>query len=809
MTGLSANMGAGLKQAAIDLVSGVAGAPADLMLKPLQSVSKAMGWGDLPSQQEMIAKGLEAIGGSPKDVVPGDAGDKLARAATYGAAGMAFPGAAAGFATGAARSAPGVLGAVRQGVSPSGIVGGAVGGVAGQVAEDAVPEGWKPAANIAGNVVAGSATMAGMQGLASLGRPVAEAVGRLGIGRKQSFGETRATPQQAQSAVGMVDDAMGSAGWARLAQKSGIEDRAQALETIIANTEAPPSLRAQAMQELRTIQGQRLEMVPGAQPTLGQVVPTPGVVSLEKVMRTGRPDPFLARSGAQSEAMVESLQKLAPTGAEPHSVGRLFTQHLDNLEQRGQQAIGQARTDVQGATQRLGATGTPELYGQEVRGFLKGHQEGEAMLAGRMFEMIDPDGKLALSTAPVKDAARMVKEGIDPRDWVYADPTVKRWVETLERGSGVELYKKFQQNWSDLSGDIRTMLRQRVDPESRPLRMLNQLKNGMKASIEGAVDNVANVEAEAVAAGRMAPEQTLVSRLQNEAEAWRAGRQQASARGTGGGDIGGGTRGGQTALPGMAGTTRPGQGGPGSNAGVQGISGAAEPLTPNMTPEQAAQYTAANRNYAQYKQTYRANEVGDVLRPDASGFNYRVLDSDVTRKFLHGGVSEPEAVRRYVEAVGGMPRAVESMRNGLVSDLHRSGIVDATGEVNLPAFTRWQRKHSGTIDQFEGLRGQFETATAAQQTLDETLAGHTRALKEFERSAAGTFLNADPAVAVGRAFGSGNSTQTFKELVRLVRGHPDAEAGLKRAVVDYRQEMNLIFSNKSNSAIGRKIIKAR
>jgi len=40
-------------------------------------------------------------------------------------------------------------------------------------------------------------------------------------------------------------------------------------------------------------------------------------------------------------------------------------------------------------------------------------------------------------------------------------------------------------------------------------------------------------------------------------------------------------------------------------------------------------------------------------------------------------------------------------------------------------------------------------------------------------------------IAVRRAFGSSNPTETFNGIVSQVRGNADAEAGLKRAVVDY------------------------
>ena len=97
----------------------------------------------------------------------------------------------------------------------------------------------------------------------------------------------------------------------------------------------------------------------------------------------------------------------------------------------------------------------------------------------------------------------------------------------------------------------------------------------------------------------------------------------------------------------------------------------------------------------------------------------------------------------------------------------------------------WQQRHAGTIQQFQGLGDQFRNVRAAQDSLNDATARHQQALADFPKSAAGHFIHDDPAVAVRRAFGSGNPAVTFQQLAGAVRGNADAEGGLKRAVVDY------------------------
>jgi hypothetical protein len=155
----------------------------------------------------------------------------------------------------------------------------------------------------------------------------------------------------------------------------------------------------------------------------------------------------------------------------------------------------------------------------------------------------------------------------------------------------------------------------------------------------------------------------------------------------------------------------------------------------------------------------------------------------VPGQILNGRADEPARVQQFTAAAGNGSQ--ELLRDALVGDLRRSGIVQGDGTLKPSAFADWQRRRAETINQFPGLSDQFRTAAAAQDALNEATASHQQALSDFQRSAAASFIRDDPTLAVKRAFGSRNPTETFTGLVSLVRGNADAEAGLKRAVVDY------------------------
>jgi hypothetical protein len=239
------------------------------------------------------------------------------------------------------------------------------------------------------------------------------------------------------------------------------------------------------------------------------------------------------------------------------------------------------------------------------------------------------------------------------------------------------------------------------------------------------------------------------------------------------------------AAAGVYGTVRSAGEQAGGIAGNPSLQGQAQPpLTPNFNQAAADAYAAARQATLERKQTYRAGSVGRILRPGPGGQDYAVPDANVTGQFLTGRPDEAGRVAAFTSAAGNGSH--ELMRDALVADLRRSGIVQQDGTLKSSAsFADWQRRRADTIRQFPGLGDQFANAAAAQRALNDATASHEAALADFQKSAAASFIKDDPMVAVRRAFGSSNPSEAFGNIVVQVRGNADAEAGLKRAVVDY------------------------
>jgi hypothetical protein len=214
-------------------------------------------------------------------------------------------------------------------------------------------------------------------------------------------------------------------------------------------------------------------------------------------------------------------------------------------------------------------------------------------------------------------------------------------------------------------------------------------------------------------------------------------------------------------------------------------------LKANFDREAANRYAEARAATLEEKQTFRgADAVGQVLKPGKLGAQYGVADADVPRKFFGGGAREATDVAKYIKASGGTKAAVEAAQTHLVSDLVDKGIVGADGTINAAKLIGWQRKHADAIKALDAvtkdpLMPRIENATKAQIAVDRAIAAHKAAVEDFQTGVAKNFLKDDPETAVGKALAPGSPKETFQKLVSLVKGNPDALAGLRKAVIDH------------------------
>ena len=548
--GYLANIGAGASEAATGLV----GLPVDVTTAAINLGARALG---LPPIQNPVG-GSHWInqlfnpvpGANPESTTPVGEGEYLARAASRGATSMLLPGGIARGVAAGAEAAPAVQ-AIAAGGGGVGAVMGATGGVTGAVASQAVPDRFKPLADMLGNLVGGAAVGLGVAGAAGAGRLVGGTVDRvsapLGIGPRE-------TPTNPATGAPFADTETGAPVSATPSQMALAGQR-------IANAaEAPPADLA------ATIPPPNPEL-PG-QATVGQTTGNLGLLNLERTLRGANRAPFIAAEAANNtaratalaglagpeelgaaasdfflrrlreieatppaetgqaasaQAGVEGLPTVAPATAGSRMAG-LIAQTQAPAVARSEEALTGAETAARGATEALG--GAPETRVQDLGGNIQGAlgtlDQAKADQVNHLADAVDPNGTAVADMAPVIMRAKAIQQAVEQRPNMKAPDGETAAI--LDLAAGHEPAAPFR-DLRDLRTRITDELRvQRGDPAGRQnVARLSDLLSGVDEAMGTAVAKQAANDAQAVQSGALAPDQTVGARLASIAPAAGAG----------------------------------------------------------------------------------------------------------------------------------------------------------------------------------------------------------------------------------------------------------------------------------------------
>ena len=134
--------------------------------------------------------------------------------------------------------------------------------------------------------------------------------------------------------------------------------------------------------------------------------------------------------------------------------------------------------------------------------------------------------------------------------------------------------------------------------------------------------------------------------------------------------------------------------------------------------------------------------------------------------------------------VGNKPAAVQAVTEYMMDRFAARAIKD--GKVNPGSAGTWIGHYGPVLDAIPGLRARFADAATAQRAYTERVARNQGLLSDFDKSAAGRFLNADPDRALDNLFGRKDAAQEAGRLMQAAADR-DAQDGLRRGVVDLMQ----------------------
>lgn len=236
-------------------------------------------------------------------------------------------------------------------------------------------------------------------------------------------------------------------------------------------------------------------------------------------------------------------------------------------------------------------------------------------------------------------------------------------------------------------------------------------------------------------------------------------------------------------LPSVYGAEGAGRGEPRGPAGNPGLQGQPAGLVPNFDAEARRRLQTANRAYADYKQRFRNGPVGNVLASGNTPSGYRLGDSQVVSRLFAKGPQGGDAAAALIRAAGSPEEAANVLGDYPAYSLRKAA--EKNGIIDPKAYERWAAQHKEALDRLPALRQKFGTAAEAAQAVQDATARWRGVRSDAENSALRHYVGAAPQTAVQRIFQSPDPAGQARDLVRMLRGNPDAMAGAQRNVADW------------------------
>lgn len=715
------------------------GLPVDLVASVLRTAGAPIG--ETPfGGSASIKKGMGLVGANPEDIPISGTAEKYIRAAGRGAGeAVGMQGTAGGLTRmgldvvapktadvmnkimGGRAPTTGPGGPIREAVRAVAPVAenaliGAGGGAGAEAAMETVSDKYKPIAGMGGGMAGGLSVSGLLKGVEAIVPPVKSAVQNF-FNPVTEAGQYRAAAKRAADNVTSVEQA-----------KDILENEPR-------------------------------EILPKSQPTTPEVLADQKLGSLMLERQKNEAAPFMERRGERAAARTEALDQAAPAGS-PVAVSEKLDRELQNLENQERQIAQQDLRGAQAAATNLGVQQPPEATGSTMRNLLDAAKREMRDWRTRLYEAVDPQGRIQVVSSPIRETAQRVIADYDPLaepmtgkiKGIYDDAT--KLGDNTPFRSLVAFDKRINAAMSEELA--------RTGVETPEYLLLTQVKRAVASSINDAVENQAAQDARAAAAGNPPPGGTISDRIDQWVKDFYAQKEGAPARPT------------------------------------------AQPQ--KVTQEDIDAINAAKRGHAVYAQTFKEGPVGEALKSAGQQGRYRVLDSQVGSKFFRPGPAGHEGMQAYMGAVGSDPAAVAVMRDHIVSSMKREALTPE-GTIDPQRFANWRKKYQDALREVPDLERQFDNAATATQTAERSAADATTAIKNFQtgltKQLLGLEKEADVVRTVGTVFGKTDAARQMRNLFNQVKADPDAVNGLRKAVVDYIKQKFITTTEEGFSGVDK------
>ena len=523
------------------------------------------------------------------------------------------------------------------------------------------------------------------------------------------------------------------------------------------------------------------ELVPGSKSTTFQMTGDMGIGGMERGAAANNPAEFMQRRADQNAARIGAIEGMQPTGA-PETIVATVRSHMKQIDDELEAAVTGATRTAQGKVAAIGQGATPDIAGGNIRNSLETARTAAKARERALWDAVDPDGTLALSTSGTKaQTARIIKEmptSAKPPEGEEAAimGAVRQFGDTMPFSEITALQSR-----------IKTQMRvERIaNGESPAYRRLTQLNGAIQQDLETAIAGKVQQQARAVQAGELSFEQTIAGNIQKWQDDWRA-RQSQEAVGFDNSGIG---------LPGTGGRA-PGVGGLSGTAGQGSVGFRGAPSNPGLSPnagqpnfDRAAldRLGTARQATKQRVETFDNGTLGPMRRRPGATSPYDMPVSAVPAQIFNPSPKSVDTLRSYRAAVGDGP-ALTQLQDFAIDRLRKVALRE-DGTFDPGKVASWRRSHADVLRSFPQLDASLADAARASETLASVVATREAARAEAQRGILGRIMGLnspdDVTRAVGSIFGRQDSQNVMMKLVGAMGKNPEAREGLRKAIVDY------------------------
>jgi len=649
---------------------------------------------------------------------------------------------------------------------------GGAGGAGATLGMEVAPEPLKPLAAVLGALVGGVGTDLVGQGVVRTARGAAKKTGEF------------------------FDPMRGDAGIERAAGRRVAAGLDATPEEAIATIDAAPA------------------PISGARPTLAQATGDRGAATMERAASRADPVKFEERAAEQEAAHVDFLRRVQRTGGAEDMAPAItrHTERVDELVAAHNDRVHELLTKIDDVAQRRTqaiaedmSTGRrdPVNAGEEMRGLLGVEREARRKVEGALHEAIDPDGTLVTKTNSLRDTYKRM----NTRRAALAKPITGEEKDIIDAVGALEptaSYMELAALKTRIGDEMR--LEAREKGKTAKWGRLSQYAKAVANDLRAPAVARAKEEAAAVKAGTLAPEDTFVAKIRTIND--ELDRNAASF-----GTLDDGT-GALSAGPPPTGPRNPGAAGQGGNGFSYATSGAAVPGQDGggigsreamdllggpeavVDPDVAARLAAADAATIDRVNTFDNKTLKPILARPSAANPFTMPASEVPKKIFQKGPAGGETMTQYRAAVGDV-QALPVIEGYAIDDMARFAMRE-DGTLDPKKVATWRSNHAEALRSFPALDARLANATTAIETAGAVAKARRAKVTKAQKSIASKLAaTADPwklggatepgeiTTIVGKIFDRADSVKQMQQLRRALKGDKDANAGLRKAIVDH------------------------